>query len=215
MKQTIIRYALVFIPGVLLGIWLAQLFCGNGHSAGPTVTVNPALLEAKLSATQKVYDGKIDSIDRLNTTLRTQVFKTQTALVQVKRQNSDLKQTIEQLLTVHDTTTDTLARLDNCDSLAASMEDMLVLNSTKDSLYESLTGDLRSQVALRDSVISLKQTQYDSLQVGYNKALVYGQQLLQENLQQRKAIKKQKRGKGFLAVALVVVGSLFTWHAIK
>lgn len=215
MKQTIIRNALVFIPGVLLGLWLAQLFCGSGKPASSIVAVNPALLQAKQAATEKLYNTRIDSIDKVNATLQTKVLKTQTALTQAKQQNRSLKQTIEDLLNVHATATDTLVKLDNCDSLAASMQEMLAQNTTKDSLYESLTDDLRAQVSLRDSMIGLKQAQYDSLQIIYNKTLVFGQQLLQENEQQRKAIKKQKRGKGLLAVALAVVGGLFTWHTLQ
>lgn len=214
MKKTIIKFSVVFILGVIVGLWLVHFFSG-GKLPPPVTGDNPAHLAAKLSATEKLYNTRIDSMDRVNATLQTKVLKTQTALTQAKQQNRSLKQTVEDLLDVHATATDTLVKLDNCDSLAASMQDLLILNTTKDSLYESLTDDLRSQLSLRDSVIGLKQTQYDSLQVTYNKALVFGQQLQQENEQQRKAIKKQKRGKGFLAVALAVIGGLFTWHTLK
>jgi chromosome segregation ATPase len=215
MKKTILKVLLIAV--LLIGTYLSvSYFFTESNTPATTVVVdNPAKLLKRLKTTEQAYNEKIDSIDRINFSLRTKVNKTQAVLTQVKRENSSLKQTIDDLLTIHYTTTDTTQKLDNCDSLAATLQDLVALNITKDSIYENLSADLQQQVLLKDSVIAIQEQQYDSLQVNYNKTLEQQQELLQENASLNKAIKKQKKGKGFLSIILIAVGSLFAFHSLK
>jgi peptidoglycan hydrolase CwlO-like protein len=215
MKKTIVSVLLIAL--LIAGAYLSftYLFSGSNTPATAVVVDNPARLLEALKAKEQAYNSKIDSIDAVNYTLSVKVNKAQAALSQVKQENKSLKQTIDDLLTIHYTTTDTAQMLDNCDSLAITLQDLVTLNITKDSIYENLTADLQTQVSLKDSVIEWQQQQYDSLRGSYHKTVAQQQELLQENTALHKTVKKQKKGKGFLGVILVAVGSLFVFHSIK
>ena len=113
------------------------------------------------------------------------------------------------------TFTDTLQKLENCDSLAVAIQDMLLLDITKDSIYENLSAGLKQQLVLKDSVIAIRENQYDSLESNYTMLIHQKQQLLQENASLQKAVKKQKVHKGLLATLLAAVGGLFVFHSLQ
>lgn len=202
---------------VLLLIGTAYWSCNHlfDDPPKPTIVDDTKKQLADMKASEKAYNNKIDSLDLINYNLQSKVAKTQGVLNEVKKENSNLKRTINDLLNIHYTTTDTTEKLENCDSLAATVQDLLLLNITKDSLYENLSADLQRQVSLKDSVIAIKQEQYDTLHTSYNNVLTQKQELVQENTSLRKAVKKQKRGKGFLGAILVAIGTLFALHSLK
>lgn len=216
MKTTKRKLVYAFLLGILFGMISFVGLWGIHRDAPPIVrTDDPSHLRSALSATEQHYRNRIDSIDRANASLQAVVSKTAAALAQVRQQNRQLQGRVKNLLIIQDTATDTTVRLDNCDSLALAVDYLIAQTTTKDSLYETLTGSLQEQLALRDSVNHLKQEQYDSLQVSYGKALVQQAALQQENTSQRKTIRHQKRGKGLLTVLLTIVGGLFAYQTIK
>jgi len=172
-------------------------------------------LLADLQTTEQAYNARIDSLDAINYSLQVKVNKTQVVLSEVKKENSNLKQTINDLLDIHYTSTDTLQKLENCDSLAVAMQDMLLLDITKDSIYENLSTDLKQQLVLKDSVIAIRENQYDILESNYTTLIHQKQQLLQENASLQKAVKKQKVHKGLLGTVLAAVGGLFVFHSLQ
>ena len=58
-------------------------------------------LRADLETTEQAYSARIDSLDAINYSLQVKVNKTQVALSEVKKENSNLKQTINDLLDIH------------------------------------------------------------------------------------------------------------------
>ncbi len=205
----------VFLFGIIVGICLVWLFFGHQDRPATIVTGDPGHARAKLAEAEHHYQTKIDSLEQINTSLQSSVSKTQVALGQAKKQNRSLHSTIKDLLTVHYSAPDTITKLSNCDSLAITVDYLLAQTTTKDSLSENLTNTLQAQVTVRDSLISLQHTQYDSLQTSFKRALVQQEALIQQNTVQQKAIRKQKRGKGLLTAMLLVVGGLFVHSAIK
>lgn len=208
---------IILILLVLLLIGTAYWSCNHLFDAPPKPTIVDDTKKqlAEMKAAEQAYNNKIDSLDRINYNLQSKVAKTQVVLSEVKKENNNLKRTINDLLNIHYTTTDTTEKLSNCDSLAVTVEDLMLLNITKDSLYENLSADLQWQLSVKDSIIAIKQEQYDTLQVSYNKALIQKQELIQENTGLQITIRKQKKHKGFLSAILIAVGSLFVFHSIK
>jgi chromosome segregation ATPase len=217
MNATKFKLILTGVVAIIVLLFFTRLFSCNDESVKTTkvVTDDPARLRKELARKEQAMTERLDSIQQINDNLQAHAAKTQSALTVAKKENRSLKRTIDDLLTVHYSTTDTVVKLENCDSLATTLQEVVVLSNTKDSIYEDLTTNLQRQLSLQDSVIDWQQYQYDSLQTSYHKALDQQTALLQENDTQRKTIRRQKRGKGFLGAVLVVLGGLFTYHTLK
>ena len=216
MKYTIRQLLYSFLLGILAGLCLLVLLGGHCRSkaTGKPVT-DPAQVKASLTETGHRYQLRYDSLDRATRALRQNMQKTQTALSQAKRQNRSLESTIKDLLTVHYTTIDTTTLLANCDSLATTVDSLVIQSAVKDSLYDSVATVLQQQLDLRDSTVRLQQTQYDSLQASYHKTLAEQESLVKETAKQKKIIRRQQRGKGLLTAILAVVAGMFVYSSIK
>lgn len=214
MQRSISQYLTVFIIGILLGITLEYVYSDHTQPT-KTVVTHPDHLRHQMAAMNTAYQLQLDSLDKANSVLRKKIVTTQTALVQVKRQNSELHQTVAELLSLYDATTDTTMRLEQCDSLAVVVHELIELDSTKELLHEIITTDYQRAIQLRDSIIHIQHTQYDSLRVALVNTLEEQQALVKENDMQRKEIKRQKKRKGFLSTILVAVGGLFAYHSLR
>lgn len=206
---------IVLIALLCVGAYWSCHQLSRNNSVETVLTDDTQKLRADLHTTEQAYNARIDSLDAVNYSLQVKVNKTQVALSEVKKENSNLKQTINDLLDIHYTSTDTLQKLENCDSLAVAMQDMLLLDITKDSIYENLSADLKQRLVLKDNVIAIRENQYDSLELNYSTLIHQKQQLLQENTSLQKAVKKQKVHKGLLGTLLAAVGGLFVFHSIR
>ena len=203
------------IVSIIILIFCLRLFSCNDQKPGKKVVDNTAQLRKDLDRQIADYNSKIDSINKINQQLRSQTASTQSAILKVKQENRSLKRTINDLLTVHYTTTDTATKLQNCDSLAVTLQETQALSEKKDSIYDNLTSNLQRRLDIQDSVIDLQHFENDSLQTSYRKLLDQHKDLIAENAQQRKTIKRQKRGKGFIGVIAAVAAGLFTWQSLK
>ena len=217
MNPTKFKLILTGVIALIAFLFFFRLFSCNSEPAQTTRVVidDPNRLRKELERNEQAMAERLDSIQQVNLDLQTQAAKAQSALTVAKKENRSLKRTIDDLLTVHYTTTDTITKLENCDSLAATLQEVVTLSNTKDSIYDNLTANLQRQLSLQDSVLVWQQYQYDSLHTSYNKVLDQQTNLLKENDAQRKTIRRQKRGKGFLGAVLVVVGGLFVHHTLK
>lgn len=215
--MTIANFRIIFTVAIALIITIVcmRLFSCNSEPRKQVVIDNTAQLRKDLERQTFNYKAKIDSIDGINQKLRSQAVSTQSAILKIKQENRSLKQTINDLLTVHYTATDTAIKLQNCDSLAVILQETEAFSNKKDSIYESLTSNLQQQIESQDSIIDVLKFQNDSLQTSYRSLLEKHSALITENTEQRKTIKKQKKGKAFLGVVVATVAGLFTWHTLK
>lgn len=214
MTLTRFRLILAIVIGLIVILFCTRFLSCNNDS-GKKVIDNTDQLRKDLDRQDANYNAKLDSINKINVDLRSQAVSTQSAIFKIKQENRSLKRTIKDLLTVHYTTTDTAIKLQNCDSLAVALQETEALSNKKDSIYESLTGNLQRRLDIQDSVIDIQKFQNDSLQMSYHNLLDQQTALFKENAEQRKTIKKQKRTKAFLGVVAGVVAGLFTWHSLK
>jgi hypothetical protein len=211
------RLRLIFsiVITLIITIFCIRLISCNNSPGKGVIIDNTAELRKDLDRQNANYSAKIDSINQVNRSLRSQAVSSQSAILKIKQENRSLKRTIKDLLTVHYTATDTAIKLQNCDSLAVMLQETEAFSLRKDSIYESLTNNLQRQLEIQDSVIDIQKFQNDSLQTSYQSLLDQHTALITENAEQRKAIKKQKKGKAFLGVVAGVVAGLFTWHSLK
>lgn len=210
-----LKLIIACIVSIIVIIFCLRVFSCNDQNTGKKVVDNTAELRKSLDKQIANYNFKIDSINKVNQQLRSQTVSTQSAILKVKQENRSLKRTINDLLTIHYMTTDTTVKLQNCDSLAIAVQEMEVLNNKKDSMYDSLTATLQHRLEIQDSVIDLQHFENDSLQTNYRQLLDKHTDLIAENAEQRKTIKKQKRGKGFISVVAAIAAGLFTWQSLK
>jgi hypothetical protein len=211
------KFKLIFtgVIAFIITIVCIRLFSCNNNSDKPVIVDNTAQLRKDFNRQIADYHSKMDSLGQINQNLRSQAVSTQSAILKVKQENRSLKQTINDLLTIHYTATDTTTKLQNCDSLAVTLQEVVVFNNKKDSIYDNLIGNLQRQLTIQDSVIDLQHFVNDSLQTTHQRLLDQYTALIAENVEQRKAIKRQKRGKGLLGVVAAVAAGLFTFHALK
>lgn len=188
--------------------------CNDADTIKP-VKDNTAQLRKEFEHQVADFRAKIDSIGNINWELRSQAVTAKSAILKVKQENRSLKRTINDLLTVHYTTTDTITKLQNCDSLAITLQEAEALSNKKDSIYETLTSNLQQQIEMQDSVIEVQAFENDSLQTKYRNLLDQHKDLIVENTEQRKTIKRHRRGKGFLGVVAGIAAGLFAWHSLK
>ncbi len=215
--MTASKFKLIFtgIIAFIITIVCIRLISCNKNAGKLVVIDNTAQLRQDFDRQIADYNVKIDSLGQINQKLRSESVSTQSAILKVKQENRSLKHTINDLLTIHYTVTDTTAKLQNCDSLAVTLQEVVAFNNKKDSIYDSFIGNLEQRLTIQDSVIDLQHFENDSLQNTYYNLLDQHTALIAENVEQRKIIKRQKRGKGLLGVVAAVAAGLFTWHALK
>jgi hypothetical protein len=172
-----------------------------------------ALLD-KMHTAEKKFSLKLDSMKQVNNELNQRITKNRTSLFTIKEENSSLKQTIDDLLSIHFSETDTASYYANCDSLASALVNLQEINNSKDSLYDGMITDYDLQLSIKDSMISLQQDQYDSLRGSLLGTLQQNQQLASENANQKEIIKRHKRGKHLLGGILVAVVGIFAVHVV-
>jgi hypothetical protein len=209
------KLILAGVIALIIAIFCMCLFSCNDTGITKVVKDNTAQLHKDFEHQVADYNAKIDSIGNINRELRSQAVTAKSAILKVKQENRSLKRTIDDLLTIHYTTTDTITRLQNCDSLAITLQEAEALSNKKDSIYETLTANLQQQIEMQDSVIEVQAFENDSLQIRYRNLLDQHTDLIAENTAQQKVIKRQKRSKGFLGVVAGIAAGLFAWHTLK
>ena len=213
MKKIFVELFVMSLIAALAYFFLKPLF--ESDSKGSSVKVNdPIALLDKMNATEKYFAVKIDSLKQVNADLNQSIIKARSSLSAVKKENVSLRQSIDELLSVHYSETDTSVLLSNCDSLANALVDFKDLDQVKDSIYEVMVADLQSQLSVKESMISLKQDECDTIRGSLAAIAFQNQQLVTENINQAATIKKHKRGKRLLSGILVVVAGVFAISAI-
>ncbi|WPV70594.1 hypothetical protein [Chitinophaga sp. LS1] len=213
MKKIIVELFVISLIAVMAYYFLKPLFIGNSQKLSVRVE-EPIVFLDKIHESEKYFIGKIDSLKRVNADLNQNIIKTRSSLTAVKVENASLRQSIDDLLSVHYTETDTSAIISNCDSLAVAFVNFKAIDQLKDSLYDSMVIDLQSQVSIKDSMISLQKDECDTLRNNLTSIAYQHQQLLTENTQQREMIKKHRKGKRLLGGILAVITGVLVVVAI-
>lgn len=193
--------------GLMLGIG-GNMFLGNRNTIKPVYTAalqSPADLKNNSVAVEAHFQSRMDSLMQNNITLGQKVGNTKSLLQKAKQDNKVLLELVDTLIAHAGNIADTGARLAQCDSINATVQDLIVSGNIKDSLYEDLTGALQAQVNNKDSVIGTQQQQYTCLRLSFDKSLAQQDVLFTQNLLVEKQLKKMKVKNKLLSAGIFVL----------
>lgn len=206
-----IARAVFFVLGVIVCFSTNQFFKGCRKQQVAPVAAGPVHYEAITAQVLAPYDARITDLQQQNAALRAEVAGIENALSRTKRKAAALEQRLQDQITEGKTLTDTAALLLNCDSLQETALLILDESATKDSLYETLTGTLEQQVAVRDSSLAVQAQQYNLLFTGYTQLATQQQALTIEKDQYRTQYRRQRTKSRLLTAGLAIIGGGATY----
>src|SRR5260221_6246382 len=210
-------YLALLCVGFILGFYGCLVLSGRVRTVHtPAITRIPsATIQKQATTAQLHFQATIDSLGTATRHLQTDLQTTQTALHKVKQTNRALQRQVYDLLDRSPAImADTVARISHCDSLQTSVKDLMVSDSVKDSLYETVTNNLEAQVANQDSTLGLQKEQYQALQTSFMTSLQQQQDLQSKNTALRKQINRQKRA-GVRQTIGLVLATVFATHYLS
>ncbi|TDX01491.1 hypothetical protein [Dinghuibacter silviterrae] len=199
--------------GLLIGFYMCVLFngCGPRPVIAKSGDIQKVAEEKKQQAiTEASYQERIDSLGTVSKHLKDDLQATQTALNRAKAKNAVLQTQIYALLDkpVGGMPSDTATRLADCDSLNARVRDLVVGDSTKDSLYDQVTADLQEQVLVKDSTLQVQRAEYQSLKVAFDQSLANDKALQDQTRALTKMLQRQKFKATAKTVGLMIAAAL-------
>lgn len=201
-----IARVIFFVLGVIVCFSTNQFFKSCNKQQPAVATATPVRYDAIATQMLAPYDQRITELQTQNTALRAQVADIENSLSRTKRKAAGLERQLKEQISAAEILTDTTALLNNCDSLQQTALFLLDESAAKDSLYESLTGTLQQQVAIRDSTISVQAEQYYLLSADYNRVSALQHLATLEKEQFRTRYKKERTKSRLLTVGLAIIG---------
>lgn len=202
-----IARAVFFVLGVIVCFSTNQFFKGCRKQQAVPAAAGTVHYEAIVAQVLAPYDARITDLQQQNAALRAEVAGIENALSRTKRKAAALEQRLQDQITEGETLTDTAAMLMNCDSLQETALLLLDESAAKDSLYETLTGTLQEQVAVRDSSLVVQAQQYSLLLTGYDHLAAQQQVLVIEKEQYRTQYRQQRTKNRLLTAGLAIISS--------
>jgi hypothetical protein len=215
MQQKINRI-IFLVLGMVMGIGGTIFF--SGHSAPKPVMITAMQSPADLKNTSVLieahFQSKVDSLMQNNSTLNRRVSNSKSELQKTKQDNKILLELVDTLLAHSGSTMDTALKLVQCDSLSATVQELIVSTNTKDSLYEDLTATLQAQVNNKDTVISTQHEQYSCLKLSFDKSLVQQDMLSGQNLLLEKQLKTHKIKNKLLSAGVFILSGIVAYQLL-
>ena len=213
MQQKINRI-IFLVLGMVMGIGGTIFFSGQGAPKPIVITAqqSPADLKNTSVLVEAHFQGKVDSLMQNNSSLNRKVSNSRSELQRAKQDNKVLLELVDTLLAHAGNTTDTATKLAQCDSLTATVQDLIVSTATKDSLYEDLTTTLQAQVSNKDTVISTQHEQYNCLKLSFDKSLAQQDLLSGENFLLQKQVKTHKIKNKLLSAGVFILSGLAAYQ---
>lgn len=209
----------IFALGLLLGLFFSFMWSTLTIDTDlPTVSKkSPVALQKEVAKSEVNYAKNYDSLKNYNDKLNTELNGTRGALQIAKRKNASLQNEVFDLIEKRfdNAASDTTLNDSSCDSLIVTVEKLMQSSTEKDSLYETVTVNLESQVKNKDSTIVLKERQYQDIKSAFNESIDSQQALTDQNKFLHKQVKKQKFKSKFLSAALFIFAGVATNHLIQ
>lgn len=212
-----IIHCLCLVAGIIIGFHLFLLFGDtepNGAKVSP-VFVNPAVMQQAAAGREAAYVHLVDSLAALNRQLSAKVTTTKKTLSAVRQQNKALQEQVYDIMSDYSSTTDTTEQLAHCDSLQMTVQELIMADKEKDSLYEDLTESLSHQVTIKDSVIMAQHDLYRELSTSFDSLALQQQPLLEQNIQLQQVIKKQRKKGKWLSTGALILGGIAVYGLIQ
>jgi hypothetical protein len=215
MQQQLNRI-IFLVLGLIMGIG-GTMFFGSDKTQKPiyaTTLQSPADLKNNSVLVEAHFQSKLDSLTQSNNTLVHRVGNTKSELQKAKQDNKVLLELVDTLIAHANSTTDTAAKLADCDSLSSTVQDLISSTNTRDSLYEDLTTALQAQVNNKDSVISTQVEQYNCIKLSFDKSLAQQDFLLGQNLMLDKQLKKFKIKNKLLSAGVFILSGIAAYQLL-
>lgn len=202
-------YLFCFLIGLLVGLLLSAIGCKKSvKKEAPSITItSPKTLQAEVDASEQQYAKRFDSLKAKNTRLGEQLSDSKIALAKEKEVERTLQESLFSLLderykqqTEGVTVKDSL-----CDSISALVPQLITEGAKKDSLQESVTANLQTQLLTKDSALQLKEELYSELKGTLSKSLTAQQGLDEQNALLLKEAKGARRKSKLLSAALFLL----------
>jgi len=206
-----LKTILTLLIGAVIGFSFCQLFHRNGADNAPllTITDNKASeLEKKVQETETAYQQKIDSVQQRTQALNESLKKTKDALDKTKRKNIQLQTQVFDLIDrqgAYKEQHDTLGFITGCDSLQTRVDDLIVETNLQDSIQTAITNNLHDQILQKDSVILLKDSQYQQLNKSFGQSIEQQKALEQQAKFYKKKYKRQRLGSKLKNLGLLII----------
>jgi len=192
--------------GIIIGISCMSLFKGCDNSAEIPVTTHTtkaAVVEKEVGFKEKQLKFRFDSISRNESKLKQELTTTKSTLAKLKTKNTILQTQVYDLLDAKALPDSTVA--DDCDPLKLKVIELMNNNNQKDSLQDSLSINLETQLLLKDSTISLQDLKYQELKTSFQKNLNDLSSLENENRFLKKKFKRQKIKSRLASAAILII----------
>lgn len=204
------KYNLIcFAVGVLLGLFLGIVYCTAtfNNNSSPVPIPSAKELQKEVTHFETGYRKSFDSLKKESTKLISALNMTKTELQQAKQRSQLLQGQVYDLLDsrFERQKSDTIVSITSCDSLAATVKELMQANEQKDTLYEHVTANLENQVKNKDSTLALKDYQYGQLKSAFDHSVSNQTLLVEQNKLLNKEYKKQKLKSKFLSATLFVL----------
>lgn len=206
-----LKTILTLLIGAVIGFSFCQLFHRNGSdNASPfTITGNKASeLEKKMQETEAEYQQKIDSAQQRTQALDQSLKKTQGALDKTKKKNIQLQTQVYDLIDrqgIYKEEHDTASFITGCDSLQSRVDELITETNLQDSIQTSITDNLHEQLVQKDSVILLKDSQYQQLNKSFGQSIEQQKLLEKEAKFYKKKYKRQRLGSKLKNLGLLII----------
>lgn len=186
----------------------------GSHKAAQPVVVTGMQTPADMKSTSVLVEAKfqerLDSLSQTNDNLSRKVNSSKTELQKAKQDNKVLLELVDTLLTHSAQTTDTAVKLAQCDSLGATVQELIATTNLKDSLYEDMASSLQAQVYNKDSTISVQQERYNVLKLSFDQSLAQQNLLTSQSFLLERRLKRMKANNRLLSVGLFVLTGIGT-----
>ncbi len=202
---------ITLLIGAIIGFSFCQLFHRNGADNSPsfTITDNKASeLEKKVQETETEYQQKIDSVQQRTQALNESLKKTKDALDKTKRKNIQLQIQVYDLIDrqgVYKEQHDTASFITGCDSLQSRVEDLIIQTNLQDSIQTTIADNLHEQLVQKDSVILLKDSQYQELNKSFEQSIDQQKLLEQQAKFYKKKYNRQRLGSKLKNLGLLIM----------
>lgn len=174
-------------------------------------------LEQQVKDSEAVFQKKVSELETKNRQLQKELTNIQIELFRIKLKTNERETRIKKLVQpkrlpakdllkkVKDSSISIINAPASCDSLAMEVSEYLKETAIKDSLYESQIVLQDSVIALKDSIITHQSTLYSELKTSFSLSLEQQKELISENQQLYKKLKRQKRRSRIVGFGMMVL----------
>jgi len=206
-----VKTIITLLIGAVIGFAFCHLFhrdCSRDTVAVASQDFKSSELEKKVQEAEIKYQQKIDSVRERTKDLNESLRKTEAALDKTKRKNIQLQTQVYDLIDrqgIYREAHDTTSFIIGCDSLQNRVDELIVESNLQDSIQTSITDNLHEQLVQKDSVILLKDSQYQQLSKSFEQNIEQQKLLEQQVKFYKKKYKRQRFGSKIKSLGLFII----------